>query len=144
VGLWPPSCWCVHTFGLPGWLGLGWVHGWAGSQAARQRNAMQCKRSTPHRHITACPWLGPCPQFLKQFLVSAVRTEDPSEAHLFYVPVLNYMYSGGWACGRTGGRVSWRAATDDWREGELGWGGIRWAGGRGQGGKEEEGAAWMR
>ncbi|EFN54895.1 hypothetical protein CHLNCDRAFT_135016 [Chlorella variabilis] len=33
-------------------------------------------------------------QFLEQFLLSPVRTEDPSEANLFYIPMLLYGYSG--------------------------------------------------
>jgi hypothetical protein len=33
-------------------------------------------------------------QFMAKLLVSAVRTEDPSEAHLFYIPSFTYSYSG--------------------------------------------------
>lgn len=40
----------------------------------------------------------PCPphllQFMEQFLTSAVRTEDPSEANLFFVPAFTFHYSG--------------------------------------------------
>jgi hypothetical protein len=33
-------------------------------------------------------------QFLTQFLTSAVRTEDPAEANLFFVPAFTYAYTG--------------------------------------------------
>ncbi len=33
-------------------------------------------------------------KFMAKLLVSAVRTEDPSEANLFYVPSFTYSYSG--------------------------------------------------
>lgn len=34
------------------------------------------------------------PQFLRQFLASSVRTEDPSAANLFYIPDFTYGYTG--------------------------------------------------
>ncbi|PSC67269.1 exostosin-like glycosyltransferase [Micractinium conductrix] len=33
-------------------------------------------------------------KFMEQFLTSAVRTEDPSEANLFFVPAFTFHYSG--------------------------------------------------
>ena len=42
---------------------------------------------------------------MEEFLESPVRTEDPSEASLFYIPAFLYSYSGGWeAGGHAGGR----------------------------------------
>ena len=38
-------------------------------------------------------------QFMEQFLLSAVRTEDPSEANLFYIPSFTYSYSGNVGAG---------------------------------------------
>lgn len=32
-------------------------------------------------------------QFMAKLLVSSVRTEDPSEADLFYIPSFTYSYS---------------------------------------------------
>lgn len=34
-------------------------------------------------------------KFQDQFLLSPVRTEDPSEANLFWIPLNLYSYSGG-------------------------------------------------
>lgn len=34
--------------------------------------------------------------FLSQFLNSTVRTEDPEEAHLFYLPTFTYAYTRDW------------------------------------------------
>ena len=36
---------------------------------------------------------------MEQFLLSAVRTEDPSEANLFYIPSFTYSYSGNVGAG---------------------------------------------
>ena len=36
----------------------------------------------------------PVVQFMDQLLLSPVRTEDPSEANLFYIPSFTYSYSG--------------------------------------------------
>jgi hypothetical protein len=35
---------------------------------------------------------------MEQFLLSPVRTEDPSEANLFYIPSFTYAYSGQMRC----------------------------------------------
>ena len=40
---------------------------------------------------------------MEQFLTSAVRTEDPSQANLFYIPAFQFTHSGGrWVAGRRG------------------------------------------
>ena len=70
------------------------------------RNAGPCGAlpSTPFRRALPCPALLLL-QFLEQFLLSPVRTEDPSEANLFYIPAFNYFYSG--ACGDLLEGVGW-------------------------------------
>ena len=53
-----------------------------------------------------CPLPPARPQFTEQFLTSAVRTEDPSEANLFYIPEFIYSYTGrGGGGGGGGGRL---------------------------------------
>ena len=52
-------------------------------------------------------------QFLEQFLLSPVRTEDPSEANLFYGPAFTDFYSGACVCLRV--LEGWGMATGVWR-----------------------------
>jgi len=58
-----------------------------------------------HKHPLACL---PRMQFLEQFLVSPVRTEDPSEANLFFIPAFTFSYSGGRRVGSAEG-LHWAA-----------------------------------
>lgn len=60
---------------------------------------ISCCLSSILRSLLAPP---PHEQFMDRFLDSPVRTEDPSAAHMFFIPAMNYAYSGkrpGPACG---------------------------------------------
>lgn len=47
-------------------------------------------------------------KFIEEFLDSPVRTEDPSEANLFFIPMFLYSYSSNTGVGSEFDRLLWR------------------------------------
>jgi len=63
------------------------------AQRRRRGRHCLCRRHRTHA-VFLCAFPLSSLQFLTQFLTSAVRTEDPAEANLFFVPAFTYAYTG--------------------------------------------------
>lgn len=68
-----------------------------GCRVARRALPACAAAATAPLRVTPPPpaWPPICSQFLAQLLVNPVRTEDPSEAHLFFLPSYGLTYTGG-------------------------------------------------
>lgn len=72
-----------------------------GQGAVCSRRHGHCCHQT-HQVLHGCRRFCVPLQFIEHLLMSNVRTEDPAEANLFFVPALSWAYAGGWAGHREG------------------------------------------